>query len=67
MRIVPVDRSHPLADLWYGSRAIGASAAEVVMKGKGKYQTEHQLWSYITRRMEKEPQTEPMLAGLAME
>jgi hypothetical protein len=66
-RIVPDDPESEDYKIWH-TRGIGASAAEIVVKGKNKYrETEYGLWEYITKRAEKPPQTAPMLAGLEAE
>lgn len=64
-RIAPPDPEHPLYKLWH-TRAIGASAAAAVL-GKDYFQTTRELWEYITKRRQKDPQTPAMLEGLAME
>lgn len=55
-----------LYSVWRGSRAIGASAAAAVL-GRDRYQTPQELWAYVTRRMDKPPQTAAMLEGLEAE
>ncbi len=64
--IVPPIEGHPLREIWM-TRGIGASAAEVILKGKTKFTNTRELFEYITKRREKEPQTEAQLEGLAYE
>lgn len=54
-RIAPAADDHPNRAIWYGSRALGASLAEVVWRGRSKYETAHQAWMYLTRRADKPP------------
>ena len=71
MRIVPPTPDHELRQLWMGRRAIGASSAELILKGSVRYgrrvETLHAKWEYITNRKDADPQTEAMLLGLEQE
>lgn len=65
MRIVPT-YDDPLRDLWH-TRGLGASSAEVILKGKTKFTDAHKLWLYITKRAEKDPMSLAAQNGLDRE
>lgn len=65
-RIVPCDDSGPLGALWH-TRALGASVAEIVLKGRNRWMDEHKLWRYIRGDIERDPMSEAAQEGLDCE
>lgn len=55
-------------ELWMGSRGLGSGSAWTILSGdKNRFESQYDLWRYITKRADKPPQNAAMLRGIALE
>lgn len=58
----------PEKELWMGSRGLGSGSAWTILSNdRNRFESQYDLWRYITKRAEKPPPNAAMLRGISME